>query len=125
VVIISDLVPRNPYPEHHYVNGVPINPAALRLAGVEAADYVFVFANLRFADPDVKTLHVALRVFDLNPTATVLAEMVDPHNDLLEHAPAGMVVMESRELIRSVLRDRRIDPMAWVRSSEAGSTPPL
>ena len=115
VVIVTDLVHRNPYPQHRYVSGVPINPAALRLAAIELADYVFVFANLRFADPDVKTLHIAQRVADLSPQATVLAEIVDPHNDLLQHAPAGMIVMESRELMRAVLRDRRIDPLLWIR----------
>jgi len=115
VVIVSDLVERNPYPRHHFVRGVPINPACLRMAGVERAAYVFVFANLRFADPDVKTLHVVQRVADLNPRATILAEMIDPRNDLLEHAPAGLAVLDSRELIRAVLRDRRIDPTAWLR----------
>ena len=78
-----------------------------------------MFANLRFADPDVKTLHVAQRVVDLNPKATVLTEMVDPRNDLLEHAPEGLVVMDSRELMRSVLRDRSIDVMSWI--GRAGS----
>jgi hypothetical protein len=49
----------------------------------------------------------------------VLAEMIDPRNDLLEHAPEGLIVMDSRELIRAVLRDRRIDPTEWIRASEA------
>lgn len=115
VVVVSDLVDRNPYPQHHFVSGVPINPAALRRAAIEQAAYVFVFSNLRFADPDVKTLHVAQRVADLSPGATVLAEMIDPRNDLLEHAPSGMIVMDSRELMRAVLRDRRIDPLEWIR----------
>lgn len=116
IAIVSDLVPSNPYPQHHFVSGVPINPAALRLANIQHADHVFIFANLRFADPDVKTLHVAQRVIDLNPRATVLAEMIDPANDLLAHAPKGLIVMESRELMRAVLRDRAIDPMRWIRS---------
>jgi voltage-gated potassium channel len=119
VVIISDLVSQNPYPQHHFVNGVPINPAILRRANVQHADYVFVFANLRFADPDVKTLHVALRVIDLNPRARVMVEMVDPNNDLLTHAPPGLMVMDSRELLRAILRDRFIDLSPWTRTPPA------
>ncbi|MBW2522529.1 MAG: ion transporter [Deltaproteobacteria bacterium] len=112
IVIVSDLVSRNPYPQHHFVAGVPINPAALRQANIEKAESVYVFANLRFADPDVKTIHVASRVIDLNPKARVYVEMVDPQNDLLKVAP-DLIVMDSRELLETILRRERIDPRAW------------
>ena len=115
VVIVSDLVSTNPYPEHHFVNGVPINPAALRLADISRASYVFVFANLRFADPDVKTMHIASRVIALNPRARIFVEMIDPENPLLEYAPDGLVVLNSHDLIASVLRDRKVNPSDWLK----------
>lgn len=116
VVIVSDLVRQNPYPQHHFVSGVPINPAALKQANVQAADSVFIFANLRFADPDVKTVHVASRVLALNPNAQIFVELVDPRNELLQYAPTGLIVMDSRKLMELVLRDKRIDPNEWLGS---------
>jgi voltage-gated potassium channel len=113
VVIISTLVSQNPYPQHLFVNGVPINPAVLRQANVEHAEYVFIFANFRFADPDVKTLHVASRVRKLNPEAKILIEIVDPNYDLLKYAPKGVTVMNSRDLIETVLTEKSIDPSVW------------
>ena len=111
VVIVSGIVEHNPYPEHDFVSGVPINPAVLKRASIEHASYVFVFANQRFSDPDVKTLHIASRVLKLNTKARVFVELVTPDSiDLLEHVPSRLVVMNSRELIRAVLRDKKIDP---------------
>ena len=118
VVIVSDLVSMNPYPQHHFVSGVPINPAALRLANIEHAKYVFIFANLRFADPDVKTMHIASRVVALNPRATVFVELIDPENDLLQYAPDSVIPLASRDLIKSVLKDKRIDPSEWMEKAE-------
>lgn len=115
VVIVSNLVPRNPYPEHHFVNGVPINPDVLKKANVQKAEYVFIFVNHRFADPDVKTLHIASRVFALNPKAVIFVEMVDPKNELLQYAPKGLIVMDSREMLKSVLCDNKIDPLAMMK----------
>ncbi len=112
IVIVSNLVARNPYPQHHFVAGVPINPAALRQANIEEAESVYVFANLRFADPDMKTIHVASRVMALNPSAQVYVEMVDPNNDLLKIAPQ-LIVMDSRVLLETILRREPIDPRAW------------
>ncbi len=112
VVIVSDLVARNPYPQHHFVAGVPINPAALRQANIQEAESVYVFANLRFADPDMKTIHVASRVMTLAPSAQIYVEMVDPNNELLELAPQ-LIVMDSRELLETILRQEPINPKAW------------
>lgn len=114
VVIISDLVTRNPYPQHHYVRGVSINPASLQQANVKEADFVFIFANLRFADPDVKTMHIASRVRDINSDATLFVELVDPKNELLKYARARVIPMDSRKLMEAVLRDKRIDPFMFV-----------
>jgi len=109
VVIVSDMVERNPYPRYHFVHGVPISPAILKKANIEKADYVFIFANMRFADPDVKTMHIASRVLKLNPQARVFVELIHPDSDLTENAPAGLVVMDSRKLIRDVLRGNGVN----------------
>lgn len=114
VVIVSDLVSMNPYHQHYFVCGVPINPAVLNLANTAYADYVFIFANFRFADPDVKTMHIASRVVALAPNAKVFVEMVDMKSDLLKYAPEGVVALDSRELIVSVLRDKKVDPSGWL-----------
>lgn len=116
VVIISDLVERNPYPRYYFVCGVPISPASLVKANVAEADYVFIFANLRFADPDVKTMHTASRVLDLNSKARVFVEMVNPENDLLKYASRPLVPMDSRKLIELVLRNKMFDPEELIRS---------
>lgn len=115
VVIVSDLVQQNPYPQHHFVSGVPINPATLKQANIEYADYVFIFANLRFGDPDVKTMHIASRVRNLNRKATVFIEMVDPKHKLLEHAAKDLIPMDSHELMESVLNQKGIDPSEWMK----------
>lgn len=114
VAIISDLVKRNPYPEHHFVSGVPINPAALKRANLEQAGIVFVFANIRFAAPDVKTLHVASRVKALNPKVPIIVEMVHPDSELLRHAPSNLIVLPSREVMKYVLQDKPFNPMKWI-----------
>lgn len=115
VVIVSDLVSRNPYPQHYFVCGVPINPSNLRLANVPSADYVFVFANLRFGDPDVKTLHTASRVRDLNPRATIFVEMVNPKNELLQAMPDSFIPLDSKKLMEAILTRKRLDPNDWLK----------
>jgi voltage-gated potassium channel len=114
VAIISDLVSQNPYPQHHYVRGVPINPAALKQANIEYAAYVFIFANLRFSDPDMKTLHIASRILKLNPEAKICVEMVDPDNSLLEQLSQNLFVMQSRDLTTAIIRTDKIDLEKWV-----------
>jgi len=122
VVIVSDLVDRSPYPQHHFVANVPVSPVALRYANIAHAAYVFVFANLRFADPDVKALHIASRVLRLNPRATVFVELVDPETDLLHDAPHELVPMNSRELLRLILSGKRLDVGEWLRKGQAAAT---
>jgi len=115
VVIVSNLVPRNPYPQHSFVIGVPINPDVLKRANIQHAQYVFIFANMRFGDPDVKTLHIATRVKALNPGATVFVEMVNPNNDLLNYAPKDLVPLDSKDILKTVLRDQQWDPLALIK----------
>lgn len=118
VVIVSDLVDRNPYPKHNFVCGVPISPSALRKASIENADYVFIFANLRFGDPDVKTLHTASRVLEMNSKAKVFVEMINSANELLKHAARPLVAMDSRKLIEYVLNRKMIDPHELMKEIE-------
>jgi voltage-gated potassium channel len=110
LVVVTDLVEQNPLPRHMFVRGVPFSPEALRKASIDSARYVFVFANLRFADPDLKTLHVAARVVSRNPRATVFVELLDPRTELLAHCAANVVPIASRTLIERVLRSEPIDP---------------
>lgn len=113
VVIVTDLVSINPYPEHKFVFGVPINPAVLKRANIAEADMVFIFANLRFADPDVKTMHIASRVMAKNGSAKIYVELVDMKSDLLKYAPPRLVPVSSRRLIEQVMRDGRISADSW------------
>lgn len=114
VAIATDLVERNPYPEHSFVRGVPINPATLQRANCGRARFVFIFANFRFADPDVKTLHIASRVRDQNPDATIFVEMVDENSDLLRFAPEKLVVIPSRKVMEHVLQHQPFNPLDWL-----------
>lgn len=117
IVLVTDLVQQQPYPDVHYVRGVPFSPDALRRASTSTARYVFVFANFRFADPDLKTMHVASRVLEVNPDATVLVEMIDPKSDLLAMAQGHIVPMDSRRLIEEVLRREPLDPREWLNAA--------
>lgn len=119
IVVVSDLVQRRPYPQHLFVNGVPINPAALNQANVSEADYVFVFANLRFADPDIKTMHIAVRVRKLNPRATLFVELVNPDHELLQYAGKDVIPLDSRAIMGDILSGRPIDPAEWIRTAQA------
>lgn len=121
LVVVSDLVDARPYEDCHFVHGVPFSPEALRRSNVSEAKWVFIFANFRFADPDLKTLHVAARVLDFNPDATIFVEMVDPNSDLLDLSKGHLVPMDSRTLIEKVLRHQLIDPNEFL-DKMTGST---
>ena len=113
VVIIASLVPFNPYPQHHFVSGVTLNPSILKKANIVYADYIFIFANLRFADPDVKTLHIASRVRKVNSKAVVFVELADPNHELLKHAPKDLIVVSCKEIMESILKGEALNPMEW------------
>jgi voltage-gated potassium channel len=114
VVIATDLVDRNPYPQHSFVRGVPINPAVLKQANCAAAAVVFIFANFRFADPDVKTLHIALRVREQNPHALIFVEVVEPEGELIRYASKDLVVLPSRTAMEYLLRSQPLNPLDWI-----------
>ena len=114
VVIATDLVERNPYPQHAFVRGVAINPATLKRANCSRARFIFIFANFRFADPDVKTLHIASRVRGENPTATIFVEMVDEKSDLLRFAPGNLIIIPSRKVMEYVLQHEPFNPLDWM-----------
>ncbi|MBI2814694.1 MAG: NAD-binding protein [Opitutae bacterium] len=120
VVIVSDLVKVQPYPRHHFVRGVPISPSALKQAAVQQADIVFVFANARFADPDLKTLHTVSRIRQLAPQARILVELNNPQHELASHLGDRTFILASKELLASVLRDGSIDLSAHFSTAVTG-----
>ncbi len=109
VVILSDLVQVQPYPQFHFVRGVPLSPVALEQANVAQAAYIFVFANVRFQDPDLKTLHMVARIQKVNPRARIFVEMLDPQSPLLVHLGPLVTVLPSRLMLESILKDKAID----------------
>ncbi len=109
VVLVTDLVQVQPYPKYHFVRGVPISPIALKQANIAAADFIFVFANVRFQDPDIKTLHAVSRIRQQNSHARIFIEMADPQSDLLAYAGPNITVVSSRHLLESVLKNQKLD----------------
>jgi voltage-gated potassium channel len=122
VVIISDLVQVNPYPRHHYVRGVPISPMALRQANIETAAYVFVFANVRFLEPDLKTLHTVSRIQKLNDHATLFVELTDPDSEFTHYLNESTVILRSKELLESVLAHQSVDFSEHFTPAQSSST---
>ncbi len=113
VVIITDLVEVNPYPQYHFVRGVPISPAALQQANIQEAAYIFVFANARFQEPDLKTLHTVSRIQKLNKHATLFVEMHKPKSEFTEHLLGPIVVLDSKKLLETVLRHEALNLSAY------------
>ena len=123
VALVTDLVQVQPYPQHHFVRGVPISPAALKQANIAAADFIFVFANIRFQDADLKSLHTVSRIRKLNSHARIFVEMGNPNSDLLVHLGTGITVLPSRDLLESVLKHQGLDLSAHFPPSPAASPP--
>ncbi|MDX1522171.1 MAG: ion channel [Anaerolineae bacterium] len=119
VVVISDLVGVNPYPEFYFVHGVPISPVALQQANVQAADYIFVFANTRFKEPDLKTLHTVSRIQKLNSHAKIFVEMTNPSADFVEYLAGKITILESRHLLELVLKHKALDLSAYFSTTPA------
>ncbi len=109
VVIVSDLVQINPYPQHQFVRGVPISPMALHQANIQEAAYIFVFANVRFQEPDLKTLHTVSRIQKLNQHATIFVEMTKPDADFTHYLNECTVILNSKNLLESILRHQSLD----------------
>jgi voltage-gated potassium channel len=113
VVVVNDLVQVQPYPQHHFVRGVPISPSALRQASIDKAAVVFVFANVRFVDPDLKTLHTVSRIQRLAPQARLFVELDDPQHEFAQLLGEQVTILPSRRLLESVLRDRALNLDAY------------
>jgi hypothetical protein len=114
IAVVSELVSVSPYPRHHFVYGVPLNPVALQRANVKEAAFVFVFANLRFSDPDIKALHTAARVHEMNQKATIFVELADPKSPFLRRIPWPLIPLDSRKLMESILSKEPINPAEWM-----------
>jgi hypothetical protein len=96
-------------PQHYFVSGAPINPAALKQANISAAAFVFVFSNIRFQNADLKSIHTVSRIRKLNAHARIFIELSDANPELLAHLGDGITVLSSHDLLASVLRDRGLD----------------
>ena len=108
-VVVTDLVGLNPYPQYHFVRGVPISPTALQQANIQEAAYIFVFSNARFQEPDLKTLHTVSRIQTLNQKAKIFVEMHNTSSEFTEYLNRSITVLSSRKLLESVLRHKALD----------------
>lgn len=120
VFILTDLVQVRPYPQHHFVRGVPLSPVALHQANIAAAACIFVFANARFAEPDLKTLHTVSRIRNLAPQARIFVELNDPRHELAGHLGDKTFILSCKELLAAVLRDGSIDLSAHFATTATG-----
>ncbi len=121
VVVVTDLVQVRPYPQHHFVRGVPISPTALQQASIGHAAIIFVFANVRFVDPDLKTLHTVSRIRKLAPQARLFVELNQPDHEFVGQLGDHVTILPSRALLESVLRDRALNlDRYFSRASNAG-----
>jgi voltage-gated potassium channel len=109
VVIVSDLVQVNPYPQHHFVRGVPISPTALHQANIQEAAFIFVFSNVRFQEPDLKTLHTVSRIQKLNEHATIFVEINQPESELIRYLDGPIIILKSKELLETVMKHQFLD----------------
>ena len=85
IVVVTDLVGINPYPQFKFVRGVPLSPSALAQANIEHAAYIFVFSNTRFREPDLKTLHAVSRIQKLNSRAAMFVELHEEKSEYIQH----------------------------------------
>ncbi|PHX70663.1 MAG: hypothetical protein CK548_08815 [Opitutia bacterium] len=122
---MTDLVKVRPYPQHYFVSGVPISPAALTQANISAAAFIFVFSNIRFQNADLKSIHAGSRIRTLNAHARVFIELSNANSDLLAHLGDGITVLTSHDLLESVLRNRCLDLSAHFPPTPAAQAPRL
>ncbi|MDX1638487.1 MAG: NAD-binding protein [Balneolaceae bacterium] len=109
VVLIGSLVERSPYPEYDFIYGIPISPKVQERANISRASVIFVFANIRFSDPDTKTLHVVSRIMERNTDAPIYVELHDQDHPLLAELPRPVTVMNSDDLLHSALQHNYLD----------------
>ncbi|MDR9418248.1 ion channel [Gracilimonas sp.] len=109
LVIAGALVERAPYSQYDFIYGVPISPQVLLRTNISEASDVFVFANIRFSDPDLKTLHVVSRIMEHNTTGTVYVELNNEEHPMLETLPRKAVIMKSNDLLKNALKHHNFD----------------
>lgn len=122
VVIAGSLVERKPYEQHHFVRGEPISPDTQIRANAGEAGVIFVFANTRFTEPDLKTLHVASRIMRRNEEARIYVELEDPEHPLLDELPRPVHVMPTDMLLESAIRHEHLDMDRFELSQKAIKT---
>ncbi len=125
VVIVSDLINSAPYSHHHFVFGVPISPDSLIKGNVQYADYIFVFANVRFKEPDLKTLHIVSRIQKLNKHATIFIELTNPEMDAIKYiknASNKVIIMDSNRLLESVLAHNSVNLNYFINAEKLENT---
>lgn len=118
-VIVSSLVEIKPYPEYDFINGVPISPHVLKRANISEAALIFVFSNIRFSEPDTKTLHIASRIMKYNENAHILVELNNENHPLLKELPRPVTVMQSSQLLHNALQHNFIDLNRYVTEQES------
>lgn len=116
-VVVTDLVTVNPYPHTFFVRGVPISTVSLQQANIKEADYIFVFSNARFQEPDLKTLHAVARIQGLNRKARIFVEMHNPSSEYVKFLDPSIVLLRSRDLLESVLVHKSIDLSAYFKKA--------
>ena len=112
IVLVTSLVDINPYNQHKFIHGVPINPESIKKANTEYASYIFVFSNIRFANPDLKTLHIVSRIQKINQKATIFVELTDkncPYLKYIDKTKNKIVILETDELFENVLINGTLD----------------
>jgi voltage-gated potassium channel len=108
-VVIGSLIETRPYPDCHFIRGVPVSPDVQIKANIEAASAIFVFENIRFTDPDVKTLHVVSRIMRKNIHAPIYVELINPEHPLLKHLPRNIIPMKSQDILHAILVNEGFD----------------
>lgn len=112
IVNVTSLVENNPYPKYKFVFGVPISPDSLKKANIELADYIFVFSNIRFGNPDLKTLHIVQRLQKLNNKATIFVELVNKDSYYLQYIKKHenkIVIIETDKMLENLISKNTLD----------------
>lgn len=108
-VVIGSLIENRPYSDCHFIRGVAVSPETQDKANIQAASAIFIFENIRFTDPDVKTLHVVSRIMRKNVHAHIYVELINPEHPLLEHLPRSIIPMKSDDILQSILVQEGFD----------------
>ena len=102
-VVIGSLIETRPYPDCHFIRGVPVSPEVLDKSNLSEAKAIFVFSNIRYSDPDVKTLHVVSRIMRKNSHSPIYVELENSEHPLLSKLPRSIIAMKSDELLSDIL----------------------